>query len=114
MEKQENIPMQEFTDERLAALLKQGSAPLETGDSRDPWFTRRVLNRLPERQRSRSPFAIACYILAIAGCVVSWIWLSTTVGLDVITVRDCLYFTVIAVVTGVTVLAPFSALFDRN
>jgi len=57
----------------------------------NPWFTHRVLNRLPERRR-RYWMTALCYGLALLGCVLLWVGLIHGHDNTVVTVRDVLYF----------------------
>ena len=55
-------------DRQIAEFLQQGkhAAP------ENPWFTRKVLNRLPERRKSYNWIGIAINSLCIAACLFVW------------------------------------------
>ncbi|MBR4830050.1 MAG: hypothetical protein IKZ92_09675 [Muribaculaceae bacterium] len=75
-------------DKKLAQVLKQGAH--DPGEN--PWFTRRVLNKLPEkREKGTSWSSVAIYAIALVACVICWLLMWHGQNWDVITVRDVLY-----------------------
>lgn len=89
-----------FDDNQLAELLKQEA--YQTTDN--PWFTRRVLNRLPARRRN-GWFMTAIYVMVAMVCVITWH--SVITGMDgAVTVRDFVY---LAIMVAVTLYAVVSA-----
>lgn len=98
------------SDDELSRLLKEGSFPLEDNDQ---WFTRRVLNRLPERRRVKLSSAIVFYGLAAAICVVFWVIVFNRQW-QVITVRDVVYTLILMMITAVTAISPLTSLFSRE
>ena len=75
-------------DKKLAQVLKQGAH--DPGEN--PWFTRRVLNKLPEKRPGGSWATTVVYAVALVACVLCWLmmWRGQEVS-GVITVRDVLY-----------------------
>lgn len=59
----------DYIDARLGVLLKE-SLP---SPRRDPWFTRRVLNRLPDRPSRASRWVTALSVIAAVG-VLAFYW----------------------------------------
>lgn len=75
-------------DNKLKQLLKEQSH--KPGDN--PWFTPRVLNKLPARQRSTRWVTALTNILAVIACIAAWTLMLRNGDFTVITVRDILYF----------------------
>lgn len=82
-------------DKKLAQLLKQ--AAHDPGEN--PWFTRRVLNKLPERKARGSWVTTLVYAIALVVCVLCWLLMLRGQDFGVITVRDLLYNGLMAIVT---------------
>ena len=82
-------------DKKLAAMLKQGAH--DPGEN--PWFTRRVLNRLPERRSRGSWLTMVIFAIALVACVLGWLMMLRGQDFAVITVRDILYNAMMAAVT---------------
>lgn len=82
-------------DKKLAQVLKQGAH--DPGENQ--WFTRRVLNKLPERQSHGSWATTAVYAIALIACALGWLLMLRGQDFTVITVRDVLYNALMAVVT---------------
>ena len=76
--------MNDIEDNKLAQVLKQGAH--DPGEN--PWFTRRVLNKLP-----------VVYAIALVACVVCWLMMWRGQDWGAITVRDLLYNATMGVVT---------------
>ncbi|MDD5871412.1 MAG: hypothetical protein PUC77_08020 [Bacteroidales bacterium] len=57
-----------ISDRQIAEFLQPGkdAAP------ENPWFTRKVMNRLPERRKSYNWITIAINMLCIAACLFVW------------------------------------------
>ena len=82
-------------DRQLRKLLQAGShTPGE-----NPWFTRRVLNRLPESSGRVNLLIVAVYLVALVICFLCWRNLMRELDFFVITVRDVSHFVALAAVT---------------
>ena len=82
-------------DKKLAQMLKQGAH--DPGEN--PWFTRRVLNKLPEKQPRGSWATTVIYAIALVVCVLCWLMMWRGQDWGAITVRDVLYNATIGIVT---------------
>ena len=82
-------------DIKLAQVLKQGAH--DPGEN--PWFTRRVLNKLPEKQPRGSWATTVLYAIALVASILCWLMMWRGQDLGAITVRDVLYN---ALMCGVT------------
>ncbi len=82
-------------DKKLAQVLKQTAH--DPGEN--PWFTRRVLNKLPEKHPRGSWAATAVYAIALVVSVLCWLVMWRVQDLSVITVRDVLYNALMCAVT---------------
>ncbi len=82
-------------DKKLAQMLKQGAH--DPGEN--PWFTRRVLNKLPEKQPHGSWATTVVYAIALVACVIIWLMMWRGQDWGAITVRDILYNVIMGVVT---------------
>ena len=85
-------------DDKIIAKTLQEHAYKEGAN---PWFTPRVMNRLPERQRTHSWVGHAIYIAAAIVCLVIWLTLIAGQDFTVITVRDVTQCLLAAVATAV-------------
>jgi len=94
-------------DKKLAQVLKQGAH--DPGEN--PWFTRRVLNKLPERQSRSSWATTVLYTIALAACVVCWLVLLRGQDWGAVTVRDMLYNAMMVVVTLTLLWQTITSLF---
>ena len=83
-------------DKKLAQALKQGAH--DPGEN--PWFTRRVLNKLPEKRTRGSWATTVVYAIGLVVCVLCWLmmWRGQEAS-GVITVRDVLYNLLMGTVT---------------
>lgn len=79
--------MDNLEDNKLAELLKQGAH--DPGEN--PWFTRRLLNKLPERHERGSWLMPVLYAVAIIACCLCWFMMLRSHDQGAITVRDVLY-----------------------
>ena len=82
-------------DKKLAQMLKQGAH--DPGDN--PWFTRRVLNKLPEPKPHGSWATTVLYAIALAACIVCWLMMWRGQDWTAVTVRDLLYNATMGIVT---------------
>jgi len=82
-------------DKKLAQVLKQTAH--DPGEN--SWFTRRVLNKLPEKHPRGSWAATAVYAIALVVSVLCWLVMWRVQDLSVITVRDVLYNALMCAVT---------------
>ena len=87
--------MNDIEDNKLAQVLKQGAH--DPGEN--PWFTRRVLNKLPERRPRGSWATTVVYAIALVACVVCWLMMWRGQDWGAVTVRDLLYNAMMAGVT---------------
>ncbi len=88
------IMKEDFNDIQFKKLLQeQAHKPGENA-----WFTRRVLNRLPEKE-STGIFTAELwgYVIGIFLCIVGWGVLYKTGFFDVITVKSLLYIVSLAI-----------------
>lgn len=85
----------DFDDIEFKQLFKEKAH--QPGEN--PWFTRRVLNRLPEKEKSGSiiPTEVWTYIIGIIMCFLCWIFLFSSDFFDVITVRSLIYTCTLAI-----------------
>ena len=96
-------------EQKLAEMMRQQA--YEPGDN--PWFTPRVMNKLPEKRRKpHSVLAIVCYLAALVVCVLSWAWWASG-SFNVITVGDIIYIASLAAITALVCLSPLVALMRR-
>ena len=86
-------------DKKLAQILKQGAH--DPGEN--PWFTRRVLNKLPEKQARGSWATTVVYAIALVVWAICWLMMWRSQDWGAVTVRDVLYNFMMGAVT-VTVL----------
>lgn len=86
-------------DKKLAQVLKQGAHDPGV----NPWFTRRVLNKLPEKQPRGSWATTVMYVIALAVCALCWLMMWRGQDWGAVTVRDVLYNVMMGAVT-ITIL----------
>lgn len=79
--------MNDIEDKKLAQVLKQGAH----NPGENPWFTRRVLNKLPEKRPRGSWATTVVYAIALVVCAVCWLMLWRGQDWGAVTVRDVLY-----------------------
>lgn len=85
-------------DKELARLLKE-QLP-EAG--RNEWFTRKVMNRLPEKQqRSFGWLLQVAFALSIILCLAGWAYFLSNLNLQIILVRDVVTLATLFVTTVV-------------
>lgn len=87
---------EDFNDIEFQKFIKEKAH--KPGEN--PWFTRRVLNRLPEKESDPSAYSIEKWIYAISTvlCGLCWVYLFNTDFFDVITVRTLIY--IVALIIG--------------
>ncbi len=66
----------------------------------NPWFTPRVMNRLPERQSTHRWVGHVIYVVAAIVCLMCWLVLLNNQDFTVITVRDITHYAVAIAVTA--------------
>lgn len=93
-------------DNKLKSLLKEQSYKAEE----NPWFTHRVLNKLPRRQSSTSWITGLSLVLACIACVVAWVLMIKNFNFMVITVRDLLPVGALIVITASVAIQSLKAL----
>lgn len=79
----------DFDDIEFKQLFKEKAHQ----PGKNPWFTRRVLNRLPEKEKSESILSSETWVYSIGLllCVVCWGFLLTNNYFEVITVKSLIY-----------------------
>lgn len=83
-------------DQKLSRLLQHSSFQ----ETENEWFTPRVLHRLPEKPpHGYRWLPVMLYVLAMLVIAACWYGLLWKSDLEVITVRDIVYFVVLIVVT---------------
>ena len=82
-------------DKKLAQVLKQGAH--DPGENE--WFTRRVLNKLPERRERGSWSTVIVFAVALVACCLCWLMMWRGQDWGAITVRDVLYNVIMGGVT---------------
>ena len=82
-------------DKKLAQVLKQGAH--DPGEN--PWFTPRVLNKLPEKRPRGSWATTVLYAIALLACIVCWLMMWRGQDWGAITVRDIVYNMMMGVAT---------------
>lgn len=86
-----------MNDDKLSQLLKEQSHM----PGKNPWFTPRLLNKLPARQRSTRWVNVLITIVSAIGCIAAWIMLLKHNDFSTITVRDLIYLVTLLAVSGV-------------
>ena len=82
-------------DKKLAQMLKQGAH--DPGEN--PWFTPRVLNKLPEKRSHGSMVTTVLYAIALVACIVGWLMMWHGQDWSAVTVRNILYNVMMSVIT---------------
>ena len=82
-------------DKKLAQVLKQGAH--DPGEN--SWFTKRVLNKLPEKRSHGSWATMVVYAIALVACALFWLMMWRGQDWGTVTVRDLLYNVLMGVVT---------------
>lgn len=82
-------------DKKLAQVLKQGAH--DPGEN--PWFTKRVLNKLPAKRSHGSWATMVVYAIALVACALFWLMMWRGQDWGTVTVRDLLYNVLMGVVT---------------
>lgn len=100
---------QEINDEKWARLLKEGAH--DPGEN--PWFTPRVMNKLPARRRPWGVLAAVFFVVALATCVLCWDWFLRG-DFSVVTMRDVFHFVALALVTAFVLLSVVAAALKRS
>ena len=94
------------SDIKLATRLKAGAAKAED----NPWFTPRVLNRLPEKKRNGAGImGVLCQLLIVMICAVGWVMVLLHDNTGVLTVADITFAAMLVVLTvamGCSMLRP--------
>lgn len=87
-------------DIEFARILKE----IQPEAGRNEWFTRKVLNRLPEKQqRSFGWLLPVAFAVALIICLAGWVYFLHNLNLEIILVRDVvmlatLFATTVAVI----------------
>lgn len=83
-------------DIKISRILKQ-SLP-EAGH--DKWFTRKVLNRLPEKQKHSRAWVEPClYFACLLACFIGWGLFLYSLSPNVLLVKDIVCFGILTVTT---------------
>ena len=80
----------------------------------NPWFTPRVLNRLPERKKRVLGVWWAICAVAAVICIGCWFWLLDTHNFAVFTVRDMVDVVIMSIVTLILLWQSLSVTFKRE
>ena len=89
-------------DIEFANLLKERTPKLE----QNPWFTRKVINRLPDKENAQPVWIYTIEICAaVVVLVAAWAFYLSNVSLYVVTVRDIITFISMASVTAFSIIA---------
>lgn len=91
----------EKDDIELGMLLKEHQPVAGENE----WFTRKVMNRLPERRRSIGWIQPVMFAVCFIICGLSWAYLLLTQDYNVIIVKDVVAF-------GITLIATFVLLWQ--
>ncbi len=90
-------------DIEFANLLKQNTPEA----NQNPWFTRKVMNRLPEKSQPTFMWgSIFVSILCTLAAAAAWYLFFSKHSLEVVTVRDIVTFAIMACTTLAFVLIP--------
>ncbi len=99
--------MMDKQDKEIARLLQQ-ELPAA---GKDPWFTRRVMNRLPRQQRRMSPVEVACIIAVCLLLVVAFVIEGTIIiSSQQIFVRDIVVMSMLTMMSlgvGGWIISPY-------
>ena len=82
-------------DKKLAGFLKSGARQAQDNQ----WFTMRVLNKLPVPDVDFASLGKVCYAIAFVVTLACWYLFLRDFSVFVITVRDILHFTLLAVLS---------------
>ena len=101
---------EDFNDIEFQKLIKEKAH--KPGEN--PWFTRRVLNRLPEKESVPSAYSIEKWIYAISTvlCGVCWVYLFNTDFFDVITVRTLIHTLLLVIGSILFVIQALRSIFS--
>lgn len=97
-------------DIELGDLLK-ASQPRA---GKNEWFTRKVMNRLPERRRTFGWVRHVVFLLCFVICAISWAYLIVTQNYDVIIVKDVVAFGTLFAATIVLLWQFMQSLFQED
>lgn len=101
---------EDFNDIEFQKLFKEKAH--KPGEN--PWFTRRVLNRLPEKESVQSAYSIEKWIYAISTvlCGLCWVYLFNTDFFDVITVRTLIHTLLLVIGSILFVIQALRSIFS--
>ena len=101
---------EDFNDIEFQKLIKEKAH--KPGEN--PWFTRRVLNRLPEKESVPSAYSIEKWIYAISTvlCGLCWVYLFNTDFFDVITVRTRIHTLLLVIGSILFVIQALRSIFS--
>lgn len=101
---------EDFNDIEFQKLIKEKAH--KPGEN--PWFTRRVLNRLPEKESVPSAYSIEKWIYAIGTvlCGLCWVYLFNTDFFDVITVRTLIHTLLLVIGSILFVIQALRSIFS--
>lgn len=97
-------------DIQLGALLKEQAYKADD----NPWFTPRVLNRLPERRRSLRWAWVGICVVALVVCALCWLWVISSHDYTVVTVRDLTDYAIMTAVSLVLLWQSISVTLSRE
>lgn len=86
-----------ITDSHLRELLQKHA----TDAPENPWFVKKVMNRLPDKQASRKKSAaeIFCYIMGGIGLICAWIYSAQSIATAGLTVSTIVTSGILTVLT---------------
>ena len=101
---------EDFNDIEFQKLIKEKAH--KPGEN--PWFTRRVLNRLPEKESVPSAYSIEKWIYSISTvlCGLCWVYLFNTDFFDVITVRTLIHTLLLVIGSILFVIQALRSIFS--
>lgn len=89
-------------DIEFANLLREHTPKVKE----NPWFTRKVINRLPDKENAQPVWIYAIALcVAVVVLVAAWAFYLSNVSLYVVTVRDIITFISMASVTAFSIIA---------
>ena len=101
---------EDFNDIEFQKLIKEKAH--KPGEN--PWFTRRVLNRLPEKESVPSAYSIEkwIYVISTVLCGLCWVYLFNTDFFDVITVRTLIHTLLLVIGSILFVIQALRSIFS--
>ena len=100
---------EDFNDIEFKQLFKDKAHK----PGKNTWFTRRVLNRLPEKENSNI-YSIEkwVYIISVVLCGICWVYLFKSDFFDVITVRTLIHTLLLVIGSILLVIQALRSIFS--